>query len=44
MSAQIYACGEYCHAAADPAVELKALVKETTGESVRRIGRFIQRR
>lgn len=42
MSAQIYACGDYCAPAADPAVELKALVKQTTGEAVRRIGRFIQ--
>lgn len=42
MSAQIYACGNYCEAAAEPAVELKGLVKEITGEAVRRIGRFIQ--
>lgn len=42
MSAQIYACGDYCAPAEEPAVELKGLVKETTGEAVRRIGRFIQ--
>jgi hypothetical protein len=42
VSAQIYACGNYCAAAAEPAVELKGLVKEITGEAVRRIGRFIQ--
>lgn len=42
MSAQIYACGDYCAPAAEPPVELKGLVKEITGEAVRRIGRFIQ--
>lgn len=42
MSAQLYACGDYCAAATEPATDLKALVKDTTGEAVRRIGRFIQ--
>jgi hypothetical protein len=42
VSAQIYACGDYCAAATEPAVDLKGLVKETTGEAIRRIGRFIQ--
>lgn len=42
MSAQVYASGE-CHLpTTDPPLDLKPLVKETTGEAVRRIGRFIQ--
>ncbi|MEJ0099219.1 MAG: hypothetical protein WDO12_05505 [Pseudomonadota bacterium] len=42
MSAQIYACGNCYLPATEPAADLKVLVKETTGEAVRRIGRFIQ--
>lgn len=42
MSAQVYASGE-CHLpTTDPPLDLRPLVKETTGEAVRRIGRFIQ--
>lgn len=42
MSAQVYASGECYLPATDPPLDLKLLVKETTGEAVRRIGRFIQ--
>lgn len=42
MSAQIYASGDCVLPTTDPMVDLKPLVKETTGEAVRRIGRFIQ--
>jgi hypothetical protein len=42
MSAQIYATGECVLPTTDPPADLKVLVKETTGEAVRRIGRFIQ--
>jgi hypothetical protein len=42
MSAQIYASGDCCLPATDPPADLKLLVKETTGDAVRRIGRFIQ--
>jgi hypothetical protein len=42
MSAQIYASGDCYLPATDPPLDLKPLVKETTGEAVRRIGRFIQ--
>jgi hypothetical protein len=42
MSAQIYASGDCLLPTTDPPADLKVLVKETTGEAVRRIGRFIQ--
>jgi hypothetical protein len=39
---QIYACGEYQAPVTDTLPDLKASMIEATGESVRRIGRFIQ--
>lgn len=39
---KIIAHGHYSESAADVLPPLKELVKETTGESVRRVGRFIQ--
>lgn len=39
---QIYACGDFYQAAAEPLCELRSAVGAAIGEPVRRIGRFIQ--
>ncbi len=42
LTVYILAHGHYSETVDDTAPPLKALVKETTGESIRRVGRFIQ--
>lgn len=42
MTISIVATGAYCEAVTDSPPPLKALVRESTGTTVRRVGRFIQ--
>ena len=42
MTLYILACGSYCENVTDELPPLKTLVRESTGKSVRRVGRFIQ--